>query len=582
MRQATNWGVESGGIKKSSIRGYTVYQYQYQVLLLLLYYNNITYITRCTYHAALEPTLTKAHAPDTTITMQATPRMSSLATLFIALLLVVVTTFASGAKLASNADKSEETSAGFNVWKTLRSNLQQNAALGYGARTGPLKKLVDLKDGASMLLLEVDAAKVDSADGNVAKAADLLRVDAYHALNEQRSSLLDIDELGADDKSSGDKPSGDKPSGDKPPCTVTSLDVNFFKQRIKTEALKASDAMMTELKKNKVELAKEQTTLLKAAMINHVARGGAINQQALQSVMGTTMKEGTKKLAAKSLATGLKAMDLSVEFCLLKKIAGKDIYFKGRLSGDVKTQKLSGSLTLLTRIDVGYLHLAQATVTVKDVNPKDIKNVNVEIKGEFCCGFVTDCEKAQYKGFGRAQSGKQDADVPSSISDAKDKTFTGIITITHKEDGTNSIAIEAGSGGLNLGKLFYVNVGAAVDADRAQKIVNFMGDFAAVGVEKMGLEWKKTKATSKNNATTPGKVTKRLFAKPSFGDVTKYTCDVSDDRFTASGVSVGVLFLVSLLQYKEARLFSVVVVFLVYAKNPCTWYIFSASHNTYV
>ena len=50
----------------------------------------------------------------------------------------------------------------------------------------------------------------------------------------------------------------------------------------------------------------------------------------------------------------------------------------------------------------------------------------------------------------------------------------------------------------------------------------------------------------------------------------------------ASGVSVGVLFLVSLLQYKEARLFSVVVVFLVYAKNPCTWYIFSASHNTYV
>ena len=388
--------------------------------------------------------------------------------------------------------------------------------------------------------------------------------------NEQRLALLDINKQ---------LDFSTITSNINPPCTVTELDVNFFQQRIQTEAQKAAVAMTAELKKNKIELAKSTVASLKDAALKHVVSGGALNQEALKTVVGTTLKGNAKDLAANSLTTGLKAMDLSVDFCLFKKIAGKDIYFQGRLSGDVKTKKLSGALTLLTRIDVGYLHLAQATVTVKDINPKDIKNVNVEIKGEFCCGFVTDCEKAQYKGFGRAQSKKQDADVPSSVSDAKGKTFTGIITITHKADGTNSIAIKTGSGGLTLGKLFYVNVGAAVDADRAQKIVNFMGDFAAVGVEKMGLEWKKTKATFKNNATTPGKVTKRLFAKPSFGDVTKYTCDVSDDRFTASGVSVGVLFLVSLLQYKEARLFSVVVVFLVYAKNPCTWYIFSASHN---
>ena len=374
--------------------------------------------------------------------------------------------------------------------------------------------------------------------------------------NEQRLALLDINtQLDVSTISGGNI---------NPPCTVTELDVNFFQQRIQTEAQKAAVAMTAELKKNKIELAKSTVASLKDAALKHVVSGGALNQEALKTVVGTTLKGNAKDLAANSLTTGLKAMDLSVDFCLFKKIAGKDIYFQGRLSGDVKTKKLSGALTLLTRIDVGYLHLAQATVTVKDINPKDIKNVNVEIKGEFCCGFVTDCEKAQYKGFGRAQSGKQDADVPSSVSDAKGKTFTGIITITHKADGTNSIAIKTGSGGLTLGKLFYVNVGAAVDADRAQKIVNFMGDFAAVGVEKMGLEWKKTKATSKNNATTPGKVTKRLFAKPSFGDVSKYTCDVSDDRFTASGVSVVVFFWYT---------------FLVYAKNPCTWYIFSASHN---
>ena len=451
-------------------------------------------------------------------------------TLFLAVLAIVTTFKTAGAaqQFASNVDTSEEkTSTGFNVWKTLRSNLQQNTAVDYGVRTGFSKTLTTKKEGVSSLLLEVDEA----ANGNAAaaKAADL------------DYELLQVDA--------------------RPPCTITKLDVNFFQQRIQTEAGKAVAAIMAELKKNNIKLTKSTVASLKAAVLKHVVSGGALNQQALTTVVGTTLQGSARDLAAKSLMTGLEAMDLSVDFCLFKKIAGKDIYFKGRLSGDIKTKKLSGALTLLTRIDVGYLHLAQASVAVKDVNPKDIKNVNVEIKGEFCCGFVTDCEKAKYKGFGSAQGGSQDAS--SAVSDAKDKTFTGVVTIKHAADGTNSIAVNAGScvllffgrascyfgpsltsfsllfvlfffslsihlflfsGGLTLGKLFYVNVGAAVDAARAQKVVNFMGDFAAVGVKKMGLEWKKTKA----------KVTKRFFAKPSFGDVSKFTCDVGDDHFTAS------------------------------------------------
>ena len=350
-------------------------------------------------------------------------------TLFLAVLAIVTTFKTAGAaqQFASNVDTSEEkTSTGFNVWKTLRSNLQQNTAVDYGVRTGFSK---------TSLLLEVDEA----ANGNAAaaKAADLdyelLQVDATSE-DEHRFALLDVNEQLDDGTSS---------SGNKPPCTVTKLDVNFFQQRIQTDAGKAVAAVMAELKKNNIKLTKSTVASLKAAVLKHVVSGGALNQQSLTTVVGTTLPGNARDLAAKSLMTGLEAMDLSVDFCLFKKIAGKDIYFKGRLSGDMKTKKLSGALTLLTRIDVGYLHLAQASVAVKDVNPKDIKNVNLEIKGEFCCGFVTDCEKAKYKGFGSAQGGSQD--VSSAVSDAKDKTFTGVVTIKHAADGTNSIAVNAGS-----------------------------------------------------------------------------------------------------------------------------------------
>ena len=276
------------------------------------------------------------------------------------------------------------------------------------------------------------------------------------------------------------------------------------------------------LEKNKVAVSKNTIASLKSAAIQHVASGGALNLNAMQGVVGTTFKGTAKKIAVKSLKNGLQAMDLSIEICLRKKIAGKDIYFKGRVSGDLKTKKLSGSLTLLSRIDVGYLHLAQATITLKDIHPKNIKKINVQIQGEFCCGFVSDCKKAQYKGFGTKQS--QNSDVTAAVSDARDKTFTGKITITHKADGTNSIAVNTGPDGLTLGKLFYVNVGAAVDAARAEKIVDFLGKFSEIGVKNMGLEWIKTKT----------KITKRLKATPSFGDVSKYTCDIGSDQFTAS------------------------------------------------
>jgi hypothetical protein len=321
-------------------------------------------------------------------------------------------------------------------------------------------------------------------------------------------------------------------------CEVTPITVDYFKNRITAVV---QQAIATAKQHIQQETGGDVTSDLVQsafdALFAHINGGGALTEVALKNAMGESVSERVKELGATALEAALEAANFSIFFCLRKRIEGKFIYFQGYLRGNFRTQTLSGSLNMLSRIDAGYFHLFTATVAVTNVDPRQTPFLGqVTIIGEFCGGSTFHCHTAQYGvAIDTTDAVYLGSDAYRNLTAARGKTFAGSLTIAHNLDGSNQISLNSGPEELTLGKVFYVSVGAATTETKANNLVAWLGPFAGVGVSNMGLEWTKTAATTDvaTGGSTGGTVVKKMTGSPSFGATDQFTCDVTSNAFTA-------------------------------------------------
>ena len=317
-------------------------------------------------------------------------------------------------------------------------------------------------------------------------------------------------------------------------CVVTQLNAQFFASRVEEIAGDAIAEAEAQLTAHGSAVATGVIVATFQAALSHIKSGGDLSRDAIQASMVGGATESVKEEGARIIDEALTVADISIDICIMKRIASKDIYFAGRLEYDHSTRTLSGSLTMLSRIDLGYVHLSHAVVSVTNV-PVGRIDGRIDVEGPFCAGSISACQTAAY-------GDEIDANDAAAIT-ARENTFTGRLTLSRMVDGTLQITITSGPGSLTFGNLFYVNIEAAVDADRAQEMKNWLGVMANVGVSNMDFTWTKIpEKTLEDGTVRHGSVTKRFTAVPTFGaEASTYTCDVFDDQFSASKCAIKTL-----------------------------------------